>query len=191
MICLFVVGSTFAQKKVDSYIADYFIEGKEYDIQASNKDGELSLYFNVCGESTSDDISFGVKGNDITLFIEALNQAKAKFIEWSDIAKTNNVKDMSKDMDIYFPRITVVWYASKWKFAFKHKLSPRFVVTDNGECLFITTGKVTASDNQYMDEEYYFVLSSKEEFEGLIAKISPENLLKKLNQDIQAKDLFK
>ena len=46
------------------------------------------------------------------------------------------------------------------------------------------------SINQYINEKIYWVLSSQEEIDELIAKIQPEKIIENLKEKKKANDLF-
>ena len=182
---------TNAQQTIDSYYTSYF--GKEKSIQASkNSNGIYNVWIDVAGEYDKDDVSIGIEGEDIPAFINALHQIKQKYAEWDNVAKQNNVKKISKDFEITFPRVTVAWYGSKWFFAFKHILSPRFMVLEStGSSYIVFSDKVQASSNEYIDQKYYLVFSSVNEVNDLISKISPDSIKAKMEQKNSQADLFK
>lgn len=177
-----------AQEKVDEYYNSYF--EKIYKIEASQNNGDLSVYFGVEGDSNNDNVMFGLDNDKIDKFIEGLVAAKQKYGEWVDVAKANNVTKMTKEMDIIFPRVTVCWYGSKWWFDFAHKIQPVFMITTNGNYVCVFSGKAQASSNEYIDQKYYLALSSVEDFDTLIAKLDPTQIKEKLNSKQQVEDLF-
>ena len=187
---LFFTIAVMAQEKVGVYHSSYF--DKDLEVMASySSSNELSIYVQVVGKHSSDDVQFNFKGSAIDDFISALQQSKEKFLEWKSIAEQNNVKKMRKDFDISFPRTTVAWYGSQWWFCFSHRLSPEFFVTENGDCLFLMTDKVTSSRNEYIDMTYYFALSKASDFDELIDTISPANIEEKFSKKKDVQDLFK
>ena len=181
--------TSVAQEQVATYHSSYF--DKEYDILASNNDNKLNLYIEVGGKYDSDYVLFNIEGESkINSFISALESTKEKFVEWSSVAKQNNVKSFDKDFDVTFPSITIAWKGSEWRFDFYNKLKPRFVVTSSGECVAVMTGKATASNNEYIDQEYYFALSSVSDFDGLISEIKIDALKAHFNKKSDVGALF-
>ncbi len=186
---LFAVTIVYAQEKVSTYHSSYF--DKEYDILASYDEKKLNVYIEVGGEYDSDYVLFDLQGESkIQQFITALEGAKKKFEEWSAVAKQNGVKSFDKDIDVSFPNITIAWSGSEWRFDFYNKLTPRFVVTDSGKCVAVITGEATASNNQYIDQKYYFALSSVSDFDALIAEIKIEKLMSHFNKKSDVETLF-
>ncbi len=182
--------SLMAQKAIGVYHSSYF--NKDYEVSVSySSSNEPSVYIQVSGERTGTEVNMSVKGEQIAAFSEALTQVKEKYAEWQKVAKENNVTDMSKAFDIVFPRVTIAWYGSKWWFDFNHRLSPRFLVTKTGECVFVMTGKATASSNEYITEKYYFALAAESDFDELLKLISPSSIEAKRNAEQNVQDLFK
>ena len=178
-----------AQDKVGAYYNNYF--DKEYSVDAGfDSKGVLSVFFNVEGNSVNDEVDVNISGENISFFITSLQNAKQKYLEWISVAKANNVTKMSKDMDVSFPRVTIAWYGAKWWFAFRHKLQPRFMITESGKYLCVISDTVTASSNEYIDQKYYLVFQNEEDFDSLINAINPTVILEKLNNKQNVEDLF-
>lgn len=189
VLALFAFAFSYAQEKISTYHSSYF--DKEYDILAAFDNQKLNLYIEVAGEYESEYVLFDIDGKDeIQKFISALETVKQKFVEWSSVAKQNGVKSFDKDFDVKFPNITIAWRGAEWRFDFYNNLKPRFMVTDTGQCVAVITGKATASDNQYIDQKYYFALSSVSDFDELIEEIQIDKLLSHFNQKSNLETLF-
>lgn len=189
ILASFAFTFSYAQEKISTYHSSYF--DKEYEILAAFDNQKLNLYIEVAGEYESEYVLFGVEGNDeIQKFSSALETVKQKYVEWSSVAKQNGVKSFDKNFDVEFPNIIIAWRGVDWRFDFYNNLRPRFVVTDSGQCVAVMTGKATASDNQYIDQKYYFALSSVSDFDELIAKIQIDKLLSHFNQKSNIDTLF-
>jgi len=179
-----------AEEKVGMYHSSYF--DVDYSIEAGyNSRNVLTVYVQVEGEHSSDKVFFNFDGGDIDYFVKALKLAKEKFVEWQDIAIKNNVTDMRKDLDISFPRTTIAWLGSKWWFSFNKRLSPEFVVSSEGDILFLITGKAVSSSNEYIDMKYYFALSRASDFDELIEALNIEKITEHFNKKQNVEDLFK
>ena len=181
----------FSQKKIDSWSCSYF--NNEYDIECStklDKNGEFELYIGVSGDSKNSKINLNISSRDIPQLIDFLNNIKLKFAEWSEIAKENSVTDTSKNMDFISPKLTVCWLGSEWFFSFNQRLTPKFIVLEDGTCIISMYKKVTASTNRYIDKKIYWVFSSQEEIDELITKIQPEIIKEKLKKEQKASELF-
>lgn len=152
LICL--VNICFSQKSIGTYSLSYF--NKQYEIEASEiKNEKFSIYIQVGVQKDYTKAMIEVKNSDLEDFNQFLLQMKDKYVEWSDVAKKNDVKDMTKEMDFKSPSVTICWSSSKWWFSYGHKLQPSFLILDNGKMVVSIYKKATASSNQYIDEKIY------------------------------------
>ncbi len=183
--------SVSAQEVVGHYTSAYF--KKDFEIMAYNKDSELKLYIQVMGEREHHNVVLIIDGeNSINSFISSLTSIRDKYAEWSKVAKDNNVGKYSKNFDITFNKFKVAWYyGSEWEFDYYEKPTPKFMITEDGDVLMVVYSEATASDNEYITEEYYFVLASINEFNELIDKIQPSVLKSKLEEKAVPDELFK
>ena len=188
IVSLFVALNIQAQEKVGSYYNSYF--KKEYKVEASNSNGELSIFFDIAGNSSSDEVCVRIKEESIDSFISALMLAKQKHTEWSTVAINNNVSKMTKEMDITFPKVDICWHGSKWWFDFEHKLRSVFMITDSGKHLCVIAGTATASTNEYIDQKYYLAFATPKDFDALIEAINPTKVSEVLNNKQKVEDLF-
>ena len=180
----------FSQKEVSSYYSTYF--SKDFSVMASYQDnGSLKEYITIESDRGDDNTLILLEGSEITSFIESINKIKTKYLEWVNVAKENNVTDMSKEFDISMPRVTIAWYSSDWFFHFRFILKPRFVVTAKGKAVFVITGEATASSNEYITRDIYFALEGEKDFDGFLEAISPDKIKEKLDAEQNKKDLFK
>ena len=185
-----VANGSFATKVVATYSLSYF--EKQYDIEASEiKNGKFSVYIQVNADEMSTRAMINVESADLEEFVRFLLQMKVKYVEWSEVAKANNITDMSKEMDIKSPSTTICWQGSKWFFSFGHKLQPRFLILDSGKMVVSIYKKVTASSNQYIDEKIYWVFSDPKEIDELVYQLDAEKIKEKLLKEENASDLFK
>ena len=179
-----------AEQVVGSYHSSYF--DKDYEVEAAYSKGEqLSVYITVEGNSSTEKVYLNFKGEDIEALITSLQLSKTKFIEWEKIARENNVTDMMKPFDISFPYCTVAWYGSQWWFCFRKSIAPDFMVTSDGQILFLITGTATSSRNEYIDTKYYLALSSEKDFDSLIDAINPMRIKEQFEKKERVNDLFK
>lgn len=189
-LCVFCAIGLNAEKVVATYSLSYF--NKTYDIEASEiKNDKFSVYIGVSAEHSSTEAMIEVESGKLVEFKQALLQMRDKYVEWSKVAKENNVKDMSKEMDISFPSTTICWKGSKWFFSFGQRLTPRFLILDDGRFVVTFVKKVTASSNEYIDEKIYWVFSDPKEIDELISNLDIEKIKSKLQEKEKAADLFK
>lgn len=179
-----------AQEVIDNYTMSYF--NKNYEIEASTgKNNNFTIYIQVNAERSKTKANYMIKSDKLNEFKEALILTKDKYVEWTKVAKENNVTDMSKDIDIKFPNIDIAWLGTKWFFSFGKKLSPKFMILKNGQNIVSFVNKNTASSNQYIDETTYWVFADVKEFEEFILKLDFDKIKVKLEKSENKAELFK
>ncbi|SHG27529.1 hypothetical protein [Chryseobacterium vrystaatense] len=179
-----------AQEVIDNYTMSYF--NKNYEIEASTgKNNNFTIYIQVNAERSKTKANYMIKSDRLNEFKEALILTKDKYVEWTKVAKENNVTDMSKDIDIKFPNIDIAWLGTKWFFSFGKKLSPKFMILKNGQNIVSFVNKNTASSNQYIDETTYWVFADVKEFEEFILKLDFDKIKVKLEKSENKAELFK
>lgn len=193
LLFILLISSTlcFAEKKVASYTSFQ----TKYDIEAAiNEAGELRVYVEIIGEYEHDKVMFKIDGEkDVITFQEKLRECKAKFIEWNDVAKQNNITSFRKEMDITFPNIEIYWRSSsKWHSSYSRNFfKPIFLINEEGESSFGVVGTATDWDNKYIDQKFYFLLESTEAFDSIINALDVEKIKGALNKDENTDALFK
>ena len=67
----------------------------------------LAVFIEVMGEHKgSKGFLVRIHGaENIQNFIDALNVCKTKYIEWSEVAKSNNITDFRKPINVKFPDV--------------------------------------------------------------------------------------
>ncbi|PXV61980.1 hypothetical protein CLV62_12323 [Dysgonomonas alginatilytica] len=189
LVCIFLISNaSFAEKTVGSYSSSYF--NKVYDIEAGEiKNGKFSVYIQVPAKSDNRTMVL-IESDQIKEFNSILLQMKDKFVEWSKVAKDNNVTELSKSMDLRLPKTTICWQGSKWFFSFGQKLQPSFMILESGKHVVTLVQKVTSSSNQYIDETIYWVFADPQEIDELIAQLDFDKIKSKLEEDKNSSDLF-
>ena len=178
-----------AQQKVGEYTDSYV--SKTFSIEAVEKNNKIEVvYIGISTDHKSRPAYIVVKGEDLELFKTALELARDKFIEWKKVAKENNITEMSKEMGINFPKVTVAWRGTKWWFSFGNKINFRFLILDDGEMVAHWTSKVTSSSNRYIEEYIYFAFTSEEDFNGIINQLDGQRILNELFKNKNKSELF-
>jgi len=179
-----------AQEVIDSYTMGYF--NKNYEIEASKgKSDDFTVYIQVNAERSTTKANYLIKSGKLNDFKEALIATKDKYVEWSKVAKENNVTDMSKEIDVKFPNVDIAWLGSKWFFSFEKKLAPKFLILKDGQHVVTFVNKSTASSNQYIDETTYWVFADVKEFDEFIQKLDLDKINGKLEKSESKAELFK
>lgn len=193
-IVLFIVFALFAiTAHAEKVVGTYTMGGMSKDIEAAfDSKGELNVYVEVLGEYKNDKVMIRISGEkDLNLFISKLKYCKEKYVEWSKVAKDNNVKDYTKEFDATFPNVEIYWLGSKWYSTYKRNhLKPLFMVGSDGDATLGAGGKAKHWDNEYIDQQWYLILISASEFDGLINALSPEKIKSELNKNENADALF-
>lgn len=190
LYCILNVSMLFAQEKVAKYNNSFWNENYDIEVTTKNSNELKDLYVGVHSKSNrSACISFSAK--NLEKFVTALRQMKEKYVEWSKVANDNNVKEMDKEYGIKFPKVDVCWYGSKWWYAFGINLKFTFRVTKAGECLTICSPKVTASNNQFIDETVYLTFANEDDFDQLINVLDADKLLSGSQAKDNQQNLFK
>ncbi|PKP33898.1 MAG: hypothetical protein CVU00_09285 [Bacteroidetes bacterium HGW-Bacteroidetes-17] len=197
---VFLSLTSFSQKPFETYTMEYLKDGKEYTIDIAidtTKKDDFSLYTDMYStDASTKSLGIIITNKNYESFIEALNAAKAKYIEWTKVAKENNVKELRKEIEVNAKNIKGYFlYGSKWKFDYSISLSFTFSVIslESGlkYVLIVGTGKMTASDNQFMETDSgLIVFSNVNEIDDFLSKIT----LDKINEfktKPKKEDLFK
>ena len=178
-----------AAQKVGEYTNSYF--SKTFSIYAGEENDKItSVYFGVQTDLDFRTAYISVEGEDLELFKNALELAKDKFSEWKNVAKDNNIAEISKEMCIDFPEVTVGWYSTEWWFSFDNKINLVFLILDDGQMVAAWAPKVTASSNHYIDQKIYFVFADEKDFDGIINQLDGQRITNKLLKDKNKSDLF-
>jgi hypothetical protein len=135
------------------------------------------------------------KGKHLDFLIN-LRKAKDKYIEWVEIAKNNNVKDMSKNMDFSIPCPFYFYLGNNFNIDLYNEAFFEFKVkTDangNTKYLLMVSSKVLKSiDNEFIKSDgMSIIFNSTKEIDYLLNEISIEQINKLLNEP-NKEDLFK
>ncbi len=175
LFALFAFTFSYAQETFGRYHCSYY--DCDLEILASAKDADYDIYlevFGTCGDTMSG-TTFQIEGNkNIRQFIEALESMKKQFIEWS--SEQNGRKGYEKRFDVNLPYFKVLWHYSSLHYDYHPTPKARFVVLDSGQCTAVISGVATASDNESLKNNYFFILSSVSDFDKLISSIQIDKL---------------
>ena len=175
LFALFAFTFSYAQETFGRYHCSYY--DCDLEILASAKDADYDIYlevFGTCGDTMSG-TTFQIEGNEnIRQFIDALESMKKQFIEWS--SEQNGRKGYEKRFDVNLPYFKVLWDYSGLHYDYHPTPKPRFIVLDPGQCTAVISGVATASDNESLKNNYFFILSSVSDFDKLISSIQIEEL---------------
>ena len=178
-----------AAQKVGEYTNSYF--SKTFSIYAGEENNKItSVYFGVQTDLDFRTAYISINGDKLDLFKNALELARDKFSEWKKVAKDNNITEMSKEMYIDFPEVTIGWYSTEWWFSFDNKINLSFLILDDGEMVAAWAPKVTDSLNHYIDQKIYFVFANEKDFDDIINQLDDQRILNELLKNKNRSDLF-
>jgi hypothetical protein len=179
--------SMYAEK----IVATFTMSGTKRNIEAGiDNKGALNVFIQVVGEY-SEYVMIRVTGEeDIRKFRTQLAYCKKKFIEWEDVAKSNNISDFKKEIDATFPNVEVWWVGLEWYSSFKKNFIKPYFVVNEGDAAFGTMGTATHWSNDFIDQEFYILFETASEIQSLIDALDIEEIKDELEEDIATDALF-
>lgn len=131
--------------------------------------------------------------NSPEAFIASLKKVKQKFIEWNQLAESNNVKIYEKIMEISFPFIAVAHQHLDKDYTFYDNIEvvASFIVDENGN------SRIEVFTNSPLEGKWSngtpqkIVFSSEYEIDNFISTISPAKAKQKLNTNKKNDEIFK
>jgi hypothetical protein len=195
IMCMISLAS-YSQEKRATYNNTYI--GKTYDIQISfKKNGKFTFYVDALSlDKFIKTGGFEISNQQLKGFLENLEYAKQKYVEWIKIAKANNVESLSKEISIQAQKIDGYFlYGNDWHFDFYVTPTYKFIILKEKRkvnyLLMVSTGELKASNNEFMDcDGFVLVFSSLHEinhFENLFS----EKKIKQFKNKPKKEDLFK
>lgn len=178
-----------SQEKYALYNSSY--DDNIYEIQIHHDDNNYTLYVYMLSlERLSDTGGIRILSNQHTNFLTALNNAKLKYKEWSEIAIENNVEEVVRNMD-YNSRVRGFFlYGRTWHLVRNVNLRFEFRVIDNKPLLLIRTGRLTSSSNRYINHDgFVIVFQNIDEIDDFINILTIENIQEFINKP-RTIDLF-
>jgi len=182
-LCLGKSINVFSQSNISEYKLKYF--EKTYIVAASQDEKKQTYKLYVDAESidaTSKQVSLIFNETELSKFKIMLDSASIIYKTWSEIAKNNNVTELSKSLSIGSLNIGVAFSYGGWNFDFSVPLEFRFKIVDEKYLLIIENKTdLQSSSNQFINSDgFLIVFSSSEEI-----KLFNDSLSLQL-----AKDLF-
>lgn len=174
----------------EKVVGHYHQGPTEYNVEAATYKNDLNVFIQVMGEYKDDKVFVCIDGaENIQNFIDALNVCKTKHIEWSEVAKSNNITDFRKTIDVKFPNVEIYWLGSKWFLSHKQNyIKPEFLVSENTNFVVIA-GKAKYWDNEYIDTKFYMFLTPND-IDELVNALNVDTINSILNQEKDTDTLF-
>ncbi|MBK8855415.1 MAG: hypothetical protein IPN10_15285 [Saprospiraceae bacterium] len=92
----------FCQTKYSSYVSSYF-KNKVFDIRINyENENSYTLYIDMQSKENINNGGIIISSGEHQKFIDTLLKVQLKYNEWTKVAKTNNVKEVSKQMELDF-----------------------------------------------------------------------------------------
>lgn len=200
MVTAIVFASVFkmsAQDKFADYTNTYLNESYKIEISLDSKDNsKYTLYVDAYSLDkliTKAGIMIDQKQHDD--FINALKTCKQKYEEWTATAKSNNVKDLDKKIDV---KSIVGGYfnLSGWKYQFRVPLTFYYNISQiDGKLYYVLkvySGTLTASDNEFEKcDGVILTFESAESIQSFIDLVSTEKIDAYKKSKTTQQDLFK
>tara|TARA_R110000765_G_C18602266_1_gene569299 strand:- start:51 stop:611 length:561 start_codon:yes stop_codon:yes gene_type:complete len=118
-----------------------------------------------------------------------LNDSRIKFIEWSEKAVANSVKDIHKDIDK--KSFKGIFSYGGWKIGTSSLRTIFWVEKDGTTNLYLYGSVMTSSTNRYMKSDSAMVtITSEDDFNSLINIISDKTVNDFLEKKKTATDIF-
>lgn len=114
-----------------------------------------------------------IKYKDLDKFRQALIDARDKYVEWSQVAYANNVKNFRKYIPVKFPKPIYWWEIAGERFYDDYTgWKMIFSASDNFRFAFMLA-ETKHMKNRYITENYEIVFSCVEDFNSLIDLLDP------------------
>lgn len=182
--------SAFAQKKVAEYHSDFY--GKDFNIAISTDKNDPStisrVYITVAGERLDETVM--LEYSHPILLLSSLKEIRNKYAEWIKVAEDNHITDMTKEIPIKMPLVTVCWHGSKWHFAFNQRINFDFMILEGGKKIIVMHTEVTDTTNEYINQKFFWIFQSVEELDNFIKKLDYSKFIEQINEKVNKADLF-
>ena len=114
-----------------------------------------------------------IKYKDLAKFRQALIDARDKYVEWSQVADANNVKNFRKEIPVKFPKPIYWWEIAGERFYDDYTgWKMLFSATENFRFAFMLT-ETKHMKNRYITENFEIAFSCVEDFDSLINLLDP------------------
>lgn len=155
-----------AQEKVAEYHSGFYNKDFYVELGSMDEEGDYRYYVEVSHNDLAiDDVNISMYQYEAKEFIAALEEAKAKYIEWITVAQDNNVNYVNKRMDIKFPTIRAGFSYDGWDFS-DNEVTPHFMIDNNKYLLVIKGSPITNGD--YTCDGYNITFGSVEDIDSFI-----------------------
>ena len=183
----------FGQTNLTSYNSSYF--SKKYDVMVSKPDakGKFSYYIDCSSfEPNSKNVNLIVKNDEVESLVAFLTEIKSIYIKWKQTAVDNKISDLNKPVDSKKITLGIGFYYGSWHFDFSANISARFKIINEKYLMLVESGKLIASDNQYITNKGMVIaFSNEKEFDDFINVFDKSLVENFLNNKSSKESLFK
>lgn len=176
-------------------ISSYQSSGKTYSVELDSGDTRYVEVMETESDATTPFMILEAK--DVPHVIRYLKALKSKHIEWSKVAKENDIQKYTKIMALEeaVPNVHIMWkYGRKWhRSKYTSPLLAVFVVVDGTSASVLGVSNLVSADNMYIDftQKSIILFVSVDEIDSLIDALDDKHILAhkaKINRD---ENLFK
>lgn len=191
-----LASSLFAQRAQTSFYGSHL--KREYRVTATqpNARGRYNLEIEMQSlDETSPEIYFVVQSRFISKWITTMEEVKTTYLKYREAAIENGVKGVSKIIKqcgaLSYLCAPMFKYGD-WHRVNYHPITFAFLVKGDDITLTISTGRITASNNQYIQSAGgVIILSSEQEIDDFIACFDENWVREYYNNNKATNDLFK
>ena len=189
ILCLMAL-AVCVNANADKVVGHYHQGSTEYIVEATIYKNDLAVHIQVDGKYKSDKVFICIYGTEnIQNFIDALNVCKTKYIEWSEVAKSNNITDFRKPINVKFPDVQIGWFGNETYLSHKQDfIKPTFSVGENINFVVIA-GKAKHWNNDYIDTNFYMILTQND-IDELVNALNVDNIYSIFSQETKTDALF-
>lgn len=184
---LFFTSLIHAQS-VGSYTSSSF--NKEFDIDLTLiKKNRFAVDIHIASDRVDGVTFIRIEDKNIKEFVTKLEETKKIYSEWRAIAEDNEVEELSKAMDIKFPKTDIFWLGTKWFYAEGQRLRPYFLISKEKYSVFFCE-KIAAKTNEFIKETIYWVFNDVDEIDEIINYLDYDKLQVMANEKREKGNLF-
>jgi hypothetical protein len=180
LVCLFSVLYTQAETLISTYTSTFF--NKDFQIEASDKnDDNFYVFIQVANKEQDTKSQIRIEGKKMDAFLQALQQLRSEYVKWSkkNAAAYKN-GDSMYDSGVSFPKVTIRWWNSEWIYSYNNTLEPKFLLLNDGRWVVSFANRAKGATNYLSDLTVYWIFASVQDFDQVLAKLSPSYLLPKI-----------
>lgn len=135
------------QKNYKTYESSFFAKTFDIQIGRKNSDGNFVFYVDAVPKDNNTLGKLMVHSEKVFNLVTSLNDAKATYNRWKDVAAANNVTELDKKMPVQFPNLNASFYSgNQWYFDYSVKMNARFKIIDDGFALIIESEALKSDD---------------------------------------------